>query len=59
VSLSLILAVILEEKSIRPKSLRFLVIGTLEDLLVSVQVTEILYKMCMQFLEAEPMNQMH
>lgn len=45
-------------KSIRLKSWKFLEIGTLEDLAVSLQVTGILYKIAMQSLEAETGDQM-
>ena len=48
----------LEGKNIRLKSWRFLEIGTLEDLAVNVQVSGILYKIAMQSLEAETVNQM-
>ena len=47
-----------EGKNIRLKSWRFLEIGTLEDLAVNVQVSGILYKIAMQSLEAETVNQM-
>ena len=47
-----------EGKNIRLKSWRFLEIGTLEDVAVSVQVSGILCKIAMQCLEAETVNQM-
>lgn len=57
---NLILVPILEEKNTRQKSWRFLVIETMQDLplAINVQVIEIPDQMATQVLEAETMNQM-